>query len=115
MFAFPMTQSVSVVAHSHGGQVLAYAAAHGLVLDVAVTVATPVRSELADQRRAPAAGAALRARLFGRGRRHRLEDAGGGGTPDVLRPVDVARELAHQNVFLPGAPTPTYSGPGSGF
>jgi len=38
---------VSVVAHSHGGNVVAYAAAAGLVIDRLITVATPVRGDLA--------------------------------------------------------------------
>ena len=37
---------VSVLAHSHGGQVVAKAARHGLLLDRVVTVATPVRKHL---------------------------------------------------------------------
>lgn len=42
-------EAVSVVAHSHGGNVVAYAAAGGLVIDRLVTVATPVRGDLAAQ------------------------------------------------------------------
>ena len=37
---------ISLVAHSHGGQVIAYAAQYGLVIDTAVTLATPVRKEV---------------------------------------------------------------------
>lgn len=37
---------ISVVAHSHGGQVAAYAAANGLQIDRLVTVATPVRHDM---------------------------------------------------------------------
>jgi hypothetical protein len=37
---------VSLIAHSHGGQVVAYAAAFGLMIDKVITVATPVRSEV---------------------------------------------------------------------
>lgn len=35
-----------VVAHSHGGQVAAYAAANGTKMDVLVTMATPVRKDM---------------------------------------------------------------------
>ena len=37
---------LSVVAHSHGGQVAAYAAAQGLQIERLVTVATPVRGDM---------------------------------------------------------------------
>lgn len=37
---------VSIVAHSHGGQVAAYAAANGLQVDRLITVATPVRKDM---------------------------------------------------------------------
>jgi hypothetical protein len=37
---------VSLAAHSHGGQVAAYAIAAGLVVDRLVTVATPVRDDM---------------------------------------------------------------------
>lgn len=40
-------QPVSVVAHSHGGQVAAFAIEAGLVVDKLVTVATPVRDDMA--------------------------------------------------------------------
>lgn len=43
---------VSIVAHSHGGQVAAYAAAHGLYVDKLITVATPVRKDMEDVYRA---------------------------------------------------------------
>ncbi len=39
-------KAVSVVAHSHGGQVVAKAARHGLILSSVVTVATPIRKSL---------------------------------------------------------------------
>jgi hypothetical protein len=39
-------EPVSVIAHSHGGNVLAYAARFGLKIDRAITVATPVRREV---------------------------------------------------------------------
>lgn len=39
--------SVAYVAHSHGGQVAAYAAARGLRMRVLFTVATPVRADMA--------------------------------------------------------------------
>lgn len=39
-------EAVSLIAHSHGGQVVAYAAAYGLMIDKVITVATPVRSEV---------------------------------------------------------------------
>lgn len=37
---------VSVVAHSHGGQVALYACAQGLIVDVLITVGTPVRADM---------------------------------------------------------------------
>lgn len=37
----------NIIAHSHGGQVALYAAAAGLKIDLLVTVATPVRSDMA--------------------------------------------------------------------
>lgn len=39
---------ISVVAHSHGGQVAAYAAANGLLVERLITVATPVRADMED-------------------------------------------------------------------
>ena len=39
-------QPVSVIAHSHAGQVALYAAASGLLIDTLITVATPVRSDM---------------------------------------------------------------------
>lgn len=39
-------QPVSVVAHSHAGQVALYSAASGLITDTLITVATPVRSDM---------------------------------------------------------------------
>ncbi|MEK6591549.1 MAG: hypothetical protein AABZ67_00570 [Pseudomonadota bacterium] len=43
---------VSLIAHSHGGQVAAYAARFGLRIDTVVTVATPVRADMGDEYRA---------------------------------------------------------------
>jgi len=37
---------VSIIAHSHGGQVAAYAAAQGLQIERLITVATPVRGDM---------------------------------------------------------------------
>ena len=39
-------ESVNIVTHSHGGQVVAYALAQGLEVASLVTVATPVRKEM---------------------------------------------------------------------
>ncbi len=39
-------QPVSIIAHSHGGQLVAYAASRGLIVDTLITVATPVRRDM---------------------------------------------------------------------
>ena len=39
-------ETVNLIAHSHGGQVAAYAAARGLKIGTLVTVATPVRKDM---------------------------------------------------------------------
>jgi pimeloyl-ACP methyl ester carboxylesterase len=39
-------QRVNIIAHSHGGQIALYAAAHGLLIDSLVTIATPVRRDV---------------------------------------------------------------------
>ena len=41
-------QPVSVVAHSHAGQLALYSAASGLIVDTLITVATPVRGDMHD-------------------------------------------------------------------
>jgi len=40
---------VVVIAHSHGGQVLAYSARFGARFDVVITLATPIRKDMQDE------------------------------------------------------------------
>jgi pimeloyl-ACP methyl ester carboxylesterase len=61
-------QRVSIIAHSHGGQVALYAAYYGLLVDCLVTVGTPVRRDM--QRIASQGRGNIRfwAHLYGDGR-----------------------------------------------
>lgn len=93
---------VSVIAHSHGGQVLAYAAEAGLRLEHAITVATPVRSDLGRQYAVLAKVAKTWTHIYTDekygGAWQALGEWALGGTPWRVR-----REMpGARNIFLPG-------------
>jgi hypothetical protein len=93
----------SVIAHSHGGQVVAYAAAAGARFDAVLTVATPVRQDLDGQYRD------LRAAT--RQWVHISTDEKAGIGWQLLGAIGIrtagqtatrAMPLAHKNIFVPG-------------
>ena len=94
---------VSVIAHSHGGNVLAYAAWHGLAIDTAITLATPVRADMEVQYRMLAQRARRWVHVYTDERTGwGWQILGAAGWNTLFAPVHREMAHAHENVYVPG-------------